>query len=73
MTTLMMVNGYRLAQIIYVVSKLRIPDLLAGGSQSARDLARFCGVDADALFRVLRAAAVSMNLVTFSPRTMDPH
>ena len=47
-----------IAQSIYVVAKLGIPDKIAAGTNSVRDLAAATGMNADALGRVLRALTV---------------
>ena len=58
---LQLINGYRVTQAIYVVATLGIPDLLAEGARSSRDLAESTHSNVDALDRVLRAlAAVSI-------------
>jgi hypothetical protein len=55
--TTMTVNRYRLTQVIYVVARLGLADLLADGPRDAATLASICGAHEGALFRVLRAAA----------------
>ncbi|HKU42731.1 MAG TPA: methyltransferase [Polyangiales bacterium] len=50
-----MVMGFRMTQLLHVAAKLNIADQLAGGSKSARELAKSCGCNADALYRTLRA------------------
>jgi ubiquinone/menaquinone biosynthesis C-methylase UbiE len=54
---LQMANGAWVAQAIYVVAKIGIADLLAKGPRSASDLAAETQVNADALYRTLRALA----------------
>jgi hypothetical protein len=49
--------GYRMSQAIYVVVKLGIPDLLAGGPQDSDALAQATGTNAGALYRILRFLA----------------
>ncbi len=49
--------GGWVAQMIAVAAKLRIADLLQDGPREAADLAGAAGVDADALYRLLRALA----------------
>jgi len=49
--------GHMPAACIYAVAKLKIPDLLAAGPKPASELARACGVNGGALYRVLRAIA----------------
>ncbi len=52
-----MATGYRDTQSLYVVAKLGIPDLLAGGPKTAEELARKVGVQPRPLFRVMRTLA----------------
>ncbi|NJM73988.1 MAG: methyltransferase [Scytonema sp. RU_4_4] len=50
-----MSNGTFVAQTIYVAAKLGIADLLKDGAKSSDELAKLTDVDAQALYRVLRA------------------
>ena len=50
------VNGLWAFQIVYVVAELGVADLLRDGPRSAEQMAESCGVDADALYRLLRGA-----------------
>jgi SAM-dependent methyltransferase len=43
-------------QIVYTLAELEVPDALANGARSADDIARERGVNADYLYRLLRAA-----------------
>src|SRR5262245_45064589 len=52
-----MILAYRLSQLIYVAARLGIADLLSAGPKRSEDLAERCGVQPDALYRVLRALA----------------
>ena len=52
-----MINGYQLTQAIYVVAKLKLADLLAGGPRSADDLAAETSMDPASLYRLMRALA----------------
>jgi len=52
-----MACGYWISQSLYVVTKLGIPDLLAGGPKTAEELAAPTGTDGPSLYRVLRALA----------------
>lgn len=52
-----MITGYRVTQMIYVVAKLGIADLLKDGPKSADELALATHVHARSLYRVLRALA----------------
>jgi ubiquinone/menaquinone biosynthesis C-methylase UbiE len=49
--------GFWVSQSIYVVAKIGVADLLAGGPQSCERLAERAGVDADALYRIMRTLA----------------
>jgi hypothetical protein len=51
-------EGLLMAQVALVLARLGVPDLMAGGPRPADALAREAGADADALGRVLAAAAV---------------
>ncbi|MGH9569077.1 MAG: methyltransferase family protein, partial [Candidatus Angelobacter sp.] len=50
-------TGYMASISIYIVAKLGIADLLAGGPQSVGDLAAATQTHEDRLYRVLRALA----------------
>ena len=50
-------TGHMVASAVNIVAQLAIPDRLANGPRSADDLAREAGVNADALYRVMRALA----------------
>jgi hypothetical protein len=54
---LALASGYRLSQLIYACTALGLPDLLAAGPVSAEEAAAAIGADADAVARLLRAAA----------------
>lgn len=49
--------GYWVARLIYVAAKLRLADFLKGGPRTPEDLAAAAGVQAPALYRILRALA----------------
>ena len=49
--------GHWVARLIYIAAKLKLADLLKGGPQTADQLAAATGVQAPALYRVLRALA----------------
>ncbi len=49
--------GHWVARLVHVAAKLRLADLLKGGPRTAEDLAAATGVQAAALYRVLRALA----------------
>jgi hypothetical protein len=51
------ITGYRVTQMIYVVVKLGIADLLKEGPESAEALAKTTHVHARSLYRILRALA----------------
>lgn len=50
-------DGYLVTQLLHVAVALGVPDALAAGPRSARDLARELGAVPDALHRVLRGLA----------------
>ena len=52
-----MLSGYWVAQAIYAVAKLGIPDLLEAAPKTAEELASATGTQARALYRLLRALA----------------
>jgi hypothetical protein len=52
-----LVNGYKVTQMLSVVAKLGIADLLEGGPQTAEELAATAGAHPDALYRVMRTLA----------------
>src|SRR6476659_7686243 len=52
-----LMTGHMVASAVNVVAQLAIPDRLADGPRSADDLARETAVNADALYRVMRALA----------------
>ena len=49
--------GYWIARLIYVAAKLKLADPLKDGPRTVDDLATAAGVQAPALYRVLRALA----------------
>ena len=55
MALIRLMSGLWISQLIYVISKLGIPDLLREGPRSAEELAAETGADAPSLYRVLRA------------------
>lgn len=59
--------GVWMTQVVYVVAKLAICDLLADGPRTVEDLASAVGADADRLARVLRAAEALDLLASPSP------
>jgi hypothetical protein len=52
-----LIMGFRVTQLIYVAAKLDLADHLARGPLTAPELASSLGVDAGALYRLLRALA----------------
>jgi O-methyltransferase domain len=50
-------TGHMIASAVNIVAQLAVPDRLANGPRTADDLARETGVNADALYRVMRALA----------------
>lgn len=49
--------GYWVSRLVHVAAKLRLADLLKGGSRSIEDLASAADVQPAALYRLLRALA----------------
>ena len=66
---LQMANGYMLSQTIGVAARLGIADLLRDGPRTSDDLAQAVRVNADALYRTLRAMASVGIFTETSPRT----
>jgi len=62
-------SGTWLAQAVYAVVKLGVPDLLAAGPLPARELAERTGADPLALYRLLRALALNGLLEQTAPGT----
>ncbi len=54
-TLMQMITGAWVSQTIYVAAKLGIADLLKDGAKSSEQLATLTNVDANSLYRVLRA------------------
>ena len=52
-----MIDGYRFTQLLYVVAKLGIADLLRDGPKRSEELAQAVGAHPRTLYRVLRAVA----------------
>src|SRR4051812_43860110 len=52
-----MISGGWIAQAVYAVARLGIPDLLDGRPQTAEELAQATGTHARALYRLLRTLA----------------
>ncbi|MBV9581683.1 MAG: methyltransferase [Chloroflexi bacterium] len=52
-----MLNGARVAQVVYVAAKLGIADFLRDGPKTAAQLAQLTGSDAPSLYRLLRGLA----------------
>ena len=55
MALIRLMSGLWISQLIYVIAKLGIPDLLREGPRSAEELAAKTGTHAPSLYRVLRA------------------
>ena len=73
---LQLISGFWIARGVYVIAKLGIPDLLAGGAKTAEELAEQTDVHAPSLFRILRAlvsvgvlATDSQNRFALTPLT----
>ena len=52
-----LLTGYQTSQMLHVVAKLKIADLLQDGPRTTTDLAASAGAHEDALYRVLRTLA----------------
>jgi hypothetical protein len=52
-----LISGHIVASAVNIAARLGLSDKLAAGPRSADELARECGVHADALYRVMRALA----------------
>jgi hypothetical protein len=52
-----LIAGYWVSRLIYVAARLRLADLLKAGPETAEALARRAGVNAPALYRMLRTLA----------------
>jgi hypothetical protein len=57
-----LLRGSLVTQLIHAAAKLGVADLLAEGPQSVPELATALHVDAQALYRVLRASPASASL-----------
>jgi hypothetical protein len=57
MRVLDMMSGYAASQVLAAVARFGVPDLLADGPRSSPEIARALEADADAMERLLRAAA----------------
>ncbi len=66
---LQLATGHIVASAVNVAAELGIADRLAGGPRSAADLARDCGANEDALYRLLRALASVGVFEEVAPRT----
>ncbi len=62
-------TGYIASTALQVALRLQIADHIASGTTSARSLARACGANEDALYRVLRLLAMMGIFEETSPRT----
>lgn len=52
-----LIVGYWVSQLVHVVARLGLADLMKGGPKSPAELARSVGADPQTLHRVLRALA----------------
>src|SRR5262245_14365603 len=52
-----LMTGYWLSQVVYVIAKLNLADLLHKKPQTADELAAATGTNRDALYRLLRTSA----------------
>ncbi len=65
------ISSYWISQIISVVARLRLADLLAGGPLSSDELAPRVGAHPDGLYRVMRAGVVAGLFTQVPPRTFS--
>jgi hypothetical protein len=63
-----MATAYVVSRAVYVCAKLGIADLLAAGARESDDLARACGANPGALYRLLRTMAMVGLFTEVSPR-----
>jgi hypothetical protein len=63
-----MINAYQTSQAIFVAVRLGIADLLKDAAQSSEELAASAGVNAQALYRLLRVLASTGVLHEVEPR-----
>src|SRR5918911_1081732 len=68
-----MVTGLRVAQMVYVVAKLGIADLLERGPMHCDELAAASGADAPSLYRLLRGLATLDLFTEVAERRFAPH
>src|SRR5216684_3365878 len=64
---LQMLTGMWVSQVLSAVAQLGVADLIAAGTHSAEQLAEECSADANALHRLLRAAATVGLMIETSP------
>jgi hypothetical protein len=64
-------TGHIVASAVNIAARLGLADRLAGGPRSADDLARDAGVDANALYRLMRALASVGLFQESAPRTFE--
>ena len=61
-------TGYMASTALYIATKLRVADHLAGGAKSAAELAALSGANEDAIYRVLRLLSSVGVFEEVSPR-----
>jgi hypothetical protein len=66
-----LITGHIVASAVNIAARLGIADRLANGPRTSADLARDCGVDEAALYRLLRALASVGVFAETAPRTFD--
>jgi len=62
-------TGYMASAALYAATKLGIPDILKSGAKPAQEIARACGANEDAVYRVMRALASAGVFTENAPRT----
>jgi hypothetical protein len=64
-------TGFMVSSVIGAVTRLGVPEQLAGGPRSTTELARAAGANEDALYRALRALATVGVVAETAPRTFQ--
>ena len=62
-------TGYMASAALYAATKLGIPDILKAGPKPTSEIAKACGANEDAVYRVMRALASAGVFTEIAPRT----
>ena len=62
-------TGYMASAALYAATKLGIPDILNAGPKPTSEIAKACGANEDAVYRVMRALASAGVFTESAPRT----